>query len=88
MEKFMTMAIARPVVPGSFCLTAERAMVTPSEVLFQAWTIGWDRWFAAPGTVLMRAEINAVFISKLSSRASAIRTTAASLDPNPTGWWS
>lgn len=58
----MTMAIAWPdVAPDSFCLTAERAMVAPSEVLFQAWTIGWDRWFAAPGTVSMRAEINAVF---------------------------
>jgi hypothetical protein len=62
MEKFMTMAIAWPdVAPDSFCLTAEHAMVAPSEVLFQAWTIGWDRWFAAPGTVLMRVEPNAVF---------------------------
>jgi uncharacterized protein YndB with AHSA1/START domain len=58
----MTMAIARPdLAPGGFCVTAERTMNASSDVLFQAWTVGWDRWFAAPGTVLMKAEINSVF---------------------------
>jgi uncharacterized protein YndB with AHSA1/START domain len=61
-KKFMTMAIARPdLAPGCFCVTAERTMNASSDVLFQAWTVGWDRWFAAPGTVLMKAEINRVF---------------------------
>ncbi|MGA8439939.1 MAG: SRPBCC domain-containing protein [Candidatus Sulfotelmatobacter sp.] len=49
------------LAPGSFRLTAERTMNAPPDVLFLAWTVGWDRWFAAPGTVLMKAEINGVF---------------------------
>jgi uncharacterized protein YndB with AHSA1/START domain len=31
------------------------------DVLFKAWTEQFDRWFAAPGSVLMKGEINAVF---------------------------
>ena len=36
-------------------------MTAPPGVLFRAWTEQLDRWFAAPGSVSMKAEVNAVF---------------------------
>jgi uncharacterized protein YndB with AHSA1/START domain/predicted enzyme related to lactoylglutathione lyase len=42
-------------------LSVERSMRAPPQVLFRAWTQQLDRWFAAPGSVLMRAEVDAPF---------------------------
>lgn len=61
-EVFMTTAICIPDLSSRpFRVTAERRMAAPSEVLFRAWTEKLDHWFAAPGSVLMKGEVNAVF---------------------------
>jgi uncharacterized protein YndB with AHSA1/START domain/catechol 2,3-dioxygenase-like lactoylglutathione lyase family enzyme len=55
-------AIARPDLSSRpLCLTVERTMTPPPQVLYRAWTEQMDRWFAAPGSVLMKAEVNSVF---------------------------
>ncbi len=44
-----------------FDLTIERGMKASPAVLYKAWTEQFDEWFAEPGTVLMKAEVNAPF---------------------------
>ena len=44
-----------------FNLVAERTFAVPPATLYHAWTVGFDQWFAAPGSLLMRAEVDAVF---------------------------
>jgi uncharacterized protein YndB with AHSA1/START domain len=55
-------AIRIPDVSGRpYDLKVERDFATPPATLYEAWTKGFERWFAAAGSVLMRPEINAVF---------------------------
>jgi uncharacterized protein YndB with AHSA1/START domain len=49
-----------------FSLTVERTMPLPPNVLYQAWTKNFDLWFADPGTVLMKGEVNSVFFFETS----------------------
>ena len=44
-----------------FRLIVERTMLAPPASLFRAWREQFDRWFAAPGSVLMRGEVNTAF---------------------------
>jgi uncharacterized protein YndB with AHSA1/START domain len=36
-------------------------MALPPDVLYRAWTEQFDRWFAAPGVILMKAEVDSAF---------------------------
>ncbi|MDP4161026.1 MAG: SRPBCC domain-containing protein [Bacillota bacterium] len=49
-----------------FSLSVERVMPFPPKLLYRAWTEQFDLWFAAPGSVLMKGEINAVFFFETS----------------------
>ena len=44
-----------------FQLTVERKMSASPNAVFRAWTEQMDHWFAAPGSVLMTAEVNKPF---------------------------
>ncbi|HJV45863.1 MAG TPA: SRPBCC domain-containing protein [Bacillota bacterium] len=44
-----------------FHLTVERRMNALPNELFLAWTKEFDRWFAAPGSLLMQGEVDTVF---------------------------
>ena len=44
-----------------FSLSVEHRMRAAPPALYEAWTKGFERWFAAPGTALMEPEVNRPF---------------------------
>jgi uncharacterized protein YndB with AHSA1/START domain len=50
--------------------TVERLMESPPDVLYKAWTEKFDEWFAAPGTLIMKAEVNSVFFFETVFKAA------------------
>jgi uncharacterized protein YndB with AHSA1/START domain len=73
------MAVAVPdLTSRPFHLTVTRDMAASPATLFRAWTEQFDRWFAAPGTVLMAPAWTPPSFSRRISRASGTRTMADS----------
>jgi uncharacterized protein YndB with AHSA1/START domain len=51
--------VIRPDLADRSCtMTLEREMTAAPAALYRAWTQELDRWFAAPGTLLMQPQVN------------------------------
>jgi uncharacterized protein YndB with AHSA1/START domain len=52
--------VVRPDL-SAFAMNTERSMRAAPAVLYRAWSEDFERWFAAPGTLLMQPRINVPF---------------------------
>jgi uncharacterized protein YndB with AHSA1/START domain len=55
-------------------LTIERVLPLSATTIFNAWTKGFDLWFAAPGSVLMQGEVNTTFFFETEFKPEANAT--------------
>jgi uncharacterized protein YndB with AHSA1/START domain len=51
-----------------YFLTLDRHFAVDPSALYQAWTTGFDRWFAAPGSMLLQPEVNKAFFFETEFR--------------------
>jgi uncharacterized protein YndB with AHSA1/START domain len=69
-------AIRIPDLSGRpFHLTIDRHFAVEPPTLYQAWTTGFDQWFAAPGSMLMKPVVNAVFFFETEFKSDGQPTT-------------
>jgi len=61
MENVLAVIFAPDLSSRPLRLTCERAMTASPHAVYLAWTEQFDRWFAAPGTVIMRPEVSTAF---------------------------
>ncbi|WP_242975837.1 SRPBCC domain-containing protein [Desulfosporosinus sp. FKB] len=62
MKNTMTKSICYPDLSSRpFALTVERTMLILPQLLYRAWTEHFDLWFASPGSVMMKGEVNTAF---------------------------
>ena len=61
-----------PFVPDlssrPFAMTVERQMKAAAELLYDAWTSSFDKWFAQPGELIMTPKEGSLFFGILSTR--------------------
>ncbi|MFE5329999.1 SRPBCC domain-containing protein [Embleya sp. NPDC056575] len=59
----MSSALPRPDLSARpYGLTVERVMRAAPEVVYRAWTEGFDTWFAEPGLIRMRAVVGEPYV--------------------------
>ena len=56
-------------------LRVERFFPFSAEILFKGWTINLDKWFAAPGTLLLRPAVNEPFFFETVFKAEGSDVT-------------